>query len=309
MKYITTGKKYNTSKIAKVECKKNDSLKNIDIKGECFLLIFLKKGSLTFSLNEGVSCISSPTFICFDESENPICIANQNAEYYCIYFHPDYLNINMSFELLRSAEYEEIANVHDMFLLKPFIDRCLNVPICESYIGSVEDACIQMSKELSEQRDWYWSCRGRSYFMVIIMALERMYDLFGYEKPKQSENLLITVHDKRLMDALLYIESHYMNNLSLKDICNASGVNHTTLTDLAKQELGVTIMEYLTNYRIMVSKKQLTFTDVPIKEVAHRTGFKSVHHFCRVFKAVAGETPAVYRTESIQNRKNQNGFI
>lgn len=309
MKYITTGKKYNTSKIAKVECKKNDSLKNIDIKGERFLLIFLEKGSLAFSRNEGVSRISSPAFICFDESENPICIANQNAEYYCIYFHPDYLNINMSFELLRSAEYEEIANVHDMFLLKPFIDRCLNVPICESYIGTVEDACIQMSKELFEQRDWYWSCRGRSYFMVIIMALERMYDLFGYKRTGNTQSAQITVADKRLMDAVLYIESHYMNNLSLKDICNAAGVNHTTLTDLAKQELGVTIMEYLTNYRIIVSKKQLTFTDVPIKEVAHRTGFKSVHHFCRVFKAVVGETPAVYRTESIQNRKNQNGFI
>lgn len=309
MTHVTTGKKYNTSKIANVECKKNGSLKNIDIKGECFLLIFLKSGSLTFSLNEGMSCLSAPSFICFDESENPTCIANQNAEYYCIYFHPNYLNINMSFELLRSAEYEEIANVHDMFLLKPFIDRCLNVPICESYINSIEDACIQMEKELTQQRDWYWSCRGRSYFMVVIMALERMYDLFGYEKRQITEDTQITVQDKRLMDALLYIESHYMDDLNLKDICNASGVNHTTLTALAKQELGSTIIEYLTEYRIMVSKKQLTFTDIPIKEVAHRTGFKRVHHFSRVFKEVTGETPAVYRKESIQNRKNQEGFM
>ncbi len=44
MKYVTTGKKYNTSKNTNVECRKNGSLKNIDIKGECFLLIFLKKG-------------------------------------------------------------------------------------------------------------------------------------------------------------------------------------------------------------------------------------------------------------------------
>ncbi len=210
---------------------------------------------------------------------------------------------------MRSAEYEEIANVHDMFLLKPFIDRCLNVPICESYIDSVEDACIQIAKELSEQRDWYWSCRGRSYFMVVIMALERMYDLFGYEKKSITESTQITVRDRRLMDALLYIEFHYMDNLSLADICNASGVNHTTLTDLAKQELGVTIIEYLTDYKIMVSKKQLTFTDVPIKEIAYRTGFKRVHHFSRVFKEVTGETPAAYRKESIENRKNQEGFM
>ena len=51
MTHITIGRKYNTNKVANVECKKNNSLENIDIKGQCFLLIFLKSGSLTFCLN------------------------------------------------------------------------------------------------------------------------------------------------------------------------------------------------------------------------------------------------------------------
>lgn len=308
MKHVTTGKKYNTAKIANVECKKDDSLKNIEIKDECFLLIFLKSGTLTFRLEKGLVSFSAPSFICFDETEDPICVTKCNAEYYCIYFHPDYLNINMTFELLRSENYVDIADVHDMFLLKPFIDKCLNVPVSESYIKTIEDACIQMERELTRQKDWYWSCRGRSYFMVIIIALERMYGLFGDEQ-EQTESSERTIHDRRLMDALLYIESHYMNNLSLKEICNESGVNHTTLTTLAKEEMGVTIMEYLTQYRIKVAKKQLTFTDIPIKEVADRTGFKRVHHFSRVFKEITGKTPAVYRKETIENRKNQKGFI
>lgn len=308
MKYVTTGKKYNTSKIANVKCKKNDSLTNIEIKDECFLLIFLKSGSLTFSLEKGLSIFTAPAFICFDETENPVCIGKNQAEYYCIYFHPDYLNINMSFELLRSSEYEDIANVHDMFLLKPFIDKCLNVPVSENLIQSIEAACIQMEKELSEQRDWYWSCRGRSYFMAVIISLERMYGLFGYEKTKKNDNTEIVVQDRRLMDALLYIEAHYMENVTLKDICNAVGINHTTLTELSKKELGITIMDYLTHYRIKVAKKHLTFTDIPIKEVASRTGFKTVFHFSRIFKEFTGQTPAAYRKESIESRKNEEGF-
>ena len=42
------------------------------------------------------------------------------AQYTCIYFHPNFLNVNMSFDLLRSDQYDDMASVHDLFLLKPY---------------------------------------------------------------------------------------------------------------------------------------------------------------------------------------------
>ncbi len=308
MNHTTIGKKYNTNKIANVECNKNDDLKNIDIKGQCFLLIFLKTGSLTFSLNGMQTVFSAPSFICFDEMENPICVSKDKAEYYCMYFHPNYLNVNMTFKLLRSPKYKDVASTHDLFMLKPFLDKCLCVPICESYINTIEDACIQMERELFEQRDWYWSCRGRSHFMIVILALERMYEMFGYERKIITEDSKKEVSDSRLNDAIVFIEANYMKDLTLTQISNAAGINHTTLTELSKQFLGVTIIEYLMQHRIMVAKKELSFTGVPIKEVAVLCGFKTVQHFSRVFKDATGKTPAVYRTETVENRKNSLGL-
>ena len=90
MSHITVGRKYNTNKVANVECNKNNSLENIDIKGQCFLLIFLKSGSLTFCLNGKKSIFSAPTFICFDETENPKFISNDNADYYSQMFREEY---------------------------------------------------------------------------------------------------------------------------------------------------------------------------------------------------------------------------
>lgn len=305
MEHITVGKKYNEGKVAFVECLTNDDLQNIDIKDKYFLLICLTSGSISFKINEEIVYASAPCFICFNEKENPKLISKYNAKYYCIYFHPQFLNINMTFKLLRSRKYSDIATNHDMFLLKPFLDGYYVISICDNYLSSVETACIHMQKELKDQRDWYWSCRGRSYFMEIIIALERMYGLMGYGEKDKNIDTVPTIKNAKLREAVLFIEGHYREDISLSDISNTAKINHTTLTKLLKQELGVTAMEYLTNYRIKVAKKQLAFTEIPIKDVSKRSGFKTVQHFSRIFKEQTGTTPAAFRKNTVKKRKEE----
>lgn len=305
MEHITVGRRKNASKVVLVECVKNGSLNNIDIKDKCFLLIILTKGKLEFEVCGEKISATAPSFLCFDETENPVLVSKSKARYTCIYFHPKFLNINMTFELLRSEKYGDIASTHDMFMLKPFTDKARVIPICESQLEKAERAADYMQRELEEQRDWYWSCRGRSYFMEIIITLERMYGLIGYGiKHNKADNSPVTENPK-LRDAVLYIEGHYGESITLSDISANAGINHTTLTALMKEELGCTAIEYLMKYRITVAKKQLAFTEVPIKDVANMVGFKTVQHFNRVFKEQTGKTPAEFRKTAVQKRKEE----
>lgn len=64
-------------------------------------------------------------------------------------------------------------------------------------------------------------------------------------------------------------------------------------------------MAYLMQYRITVAKKQLEFISVPIKDIANMAGFKTVQHFNRVFKAQTGTTPAEFRKNAVQKRKDE----
>ena len=57
-------------------------------------------------------------------------------------------------------------------------------------------------------------------------------------------------------------------------------------------------------YRITIAKKQLAFTDVPIKDIASMVGFKTVQHFNRIFKEITGTPPAEFRKTSVQKRKD-----
>ena len=303
MQHITVGRKYNEGKVAKIECVRNDRLQNTHIKNNCFLLIILTAGKLEFKVENEQFCAVAPAFICFDETQNPVLISKRKAQYTCIYFHPEFLNVNMSFEMLRKKDYGDIASTHDLFLLKPFTDKAYVVPIAEAQLEKITQAAGYMQEELKNQRDWYWSCRGRSYFMEIIIALERMYGLIGYGVTHQKSDNTPIIKNAKLRDAVLYIESRFDESITLPDIAKAAGMNHTTLTALMKEELGLTAIEYLMKYRITVAKKQLEFTSVPIKDIANMTGFKTVQHFSRVFKSQIGATPAEFRKNAVQKRK------
>ncbi len=303
MRHITVGRKYNEGKVAKIECVRNDRLQNIDIKDKCFLLIILNAGKLEFKVENERLYAATPAFICFDETADPVLISKQKAQYTCIYFHPEFLNVNMSFEMLCKKDYGDIASTHDLFLLKPFTDKAYVVPIAETQLEKIVQAADCLQTELENQRDWYWSCRGRSYFMEIIIALERMYGLIGYGVTHQKSDNTPIVKNAKLRDAVLYIESRFDESITLPDIAKAAGMNHTTLTALMKEELGLTAIEYLMKYRITVAEKQLEFTSVPIKDIANMTGFKTVQHFSRVFKSQTGATPAEFRKIAVQKRK------
>ena len=304
MRHITVGRKYGEGKVAKIECVRNDRFQNIDIKDKCFLLIILNAGKLEFKVENEQFYAAAPAFICFDETADPVLISKQKAQYTCIYFHPEFLNVNMSFEMLRKKEYVDIASTHDLFLLKPFTNKAYVVPIAEAQLEKITQAAGYMQEELQNQRDWYWSCRGRSYFMEIIIALERMYGLIGYGVTHQKSDNTPIIKNAKLRDAVLYIESRFDESITQPDIAKAAGMNHTTLTALMKEELGLTAIEYLMKYRITVAEKQLEFTSVPIKDIANMTGFKTVQHFSRVFKSQTGATPAEFRKNAVQKRKD-----
>ncbi len=305
MNYVTVGRRYNEGKVAFVKCVKNDPLDNIQIKYSCFLLIVLTKGRLDLTCGGKSISATAPAFICFDESDDPKVIKKLKAKYTCIYFHPKFLNVNMCFGLLRSGRYSDIATNHDMFMLKPFLDGPCVIPIRNTQVELIERSADSMAEELEAQRDWYWSCRSRSYFMEIIIALERMYGLMGYGVAHQKSDNAPLIRDQKLRDALLYIEGHYGEGITLSDISANAGVNHTTLTALMKQELGCTAMEYLMRHRVTVAKKQLAFTEVPIKDIADMVGFKTVQHFGRIFKAHTGSTPAEFRKTAVERRKRE----
>ncbi len=303
MNYVTVGQVHNKDKVAQIRCVENTPLKEFFIKDESFLLVILKQGKVRFSVCDQTFTAVAPCFVCFDQRENPRVISRSHAMADAVYFHPSFLNVNMTFDLLRSAQYEDVATQHDMFMLRPFTERTGYIPIEQELLRRIETLFENMARELSLQRDWYWSCRSRSYFMELLLLVERLYGAESYGVDTEAPDNAFSSQTPDLKRALLYIESNYEQEYRLSDIADACGMTTAALSALFKKELHKTPLEYGMEYRIKVAKKQLAFTDIPIKEISLRCGFKTVPHFSRVFKEQTGSTPAQYRKETVENRK------
>lgn len=269
MQYYTIGKKYLSGKIAHIHCESALTRRNINIKGQSFLLIILYNGEITFRVKEQIISATAPAFLCFDETENIALVKKMHAKALSVYFHPQFLNVNMTFDNIRSKKYADIAGNHDMFLMRPFLSETCVYPASDDYIAKA-----------------LYTFREADHVVLID------------EKRQEKE-----ISSKLLQTAILYIDSHYNERIQLEDIVAVTGSNHTTITRLFKEETGETPMEYLWNVRINHAKKNLAFTNIPIKEAAVRAGFSTISHFSRMFKEKTGQTPASYRKSSVEKRK------
>jgi len=305
MEHVTIGKQYGEGKVAYAECVMNGDLSSGEIKGKSFLLVCLFEGELHFSVGEKSYAGKAPCFLCFDEREEPAFRPSATARYACIWFHPLFLNVNMTLARIRSVEYKDVASVHDLFLLRPFLDGGYLVPCEAERMASAEHACRCMERELREQRDWYWSCRSRSYFMELLIGLERAYAEVGYPLVANEPYGETAGEADLLQDAALYLEGHFAEDISLEELCARLGVSRSSLTAAFRKGLNTTVMEYLMAFRVRVAKKHLAFTEIPHKEIAFRCGFKTVQHFSRVFKQHTGQTPGEFRKNAVQKRKDE----
>ncbi|HOJ49017.1 MAG TPA: AraC family transcriptional regulator [Bacillota bacterium] len=292
----------NKNRIVYAKCVEKDSLQNIDIKGKSFLLLIVYDGTAVFLVGERKITAVAPCFVCFSETENPVLVESRNFKSYSIYFHPQFLNINMTFAFIRSEFYGEVAQVHDLFLLKPFVYNIFVIPIQYEYLEQVVASFFQMKAALELQTDWYWSCRARSYFMEIIICLERLCSFSPSGDAILNDGVNGKIKNDLLRNAILFIESHYGSHISFSDICRAAQTNHTTLVKIFRDELFVTPMEYLWQYRVSVAKKHLAFTEIPLKDITARCGFKTVQHFSRIFKEHTGKTPLQFRKQAVEDR-------
>jgi AraC-like DNA-binding protein len=101
---------------------------------------------------------------------------------------------------------------------------------------------------------------------------------------------------RRIVQAKLYIDSHYTEDLVLSAIADEAHFSKFHFIRLFKKIFGKTPHQYLTTVRIENAMRSLQ-ADTPVSEVCYSVGFESLTSFTVLFKRVVGLTPSLYRTQ------------
>lgn len=140
----------------------------------------------------------------------------------------------------------------------------------------------------------FQTAKKYSYDMIgsiINMMLIRLYRGYTEYFPNniKSDTLMLISKVER------YIENHYTEDISLREIASDVNIDMYYLSRLFKKVTGLGFKDYLISQRLAKAKELLVGMSYTITEVCTYSGFNNVNHFIRIFKEREGITPLQFR--------------
>jgi LacI family transcriptional regulator len=126
--------------------------------------------------------------------------------------------------------------------------------------------------------------RGPTHLVVAPLCLVR----------RQSTEL-VTIDDRLIARALDFIQARAMDPVGVADVVRHVDVSRSTLETRFRARLGRSVHEALQRVRLQTARRLLLTTQLPLDDVARRSGFRTVHYLCHVFRRELGETPGQVR--------------
>jgi AraC family transcriptional regulator len=103
----------------------------------------------------------------------------------------------------------------------------------------------------------------------------------------------------KLRRAIALIDHHLSDEeegrVALRAVARDVSMSYFHFSRAFKQSMGMTATSYIAERRIERAKKMLAETELPISEIALRSGFSSQSHFTTAFRRLARATPKAFR--------------
>lgn len=97
------------------------------------------------------------------------------------------------------------------------------------------------------------------------------------------------------MKFINYVQENIAEELFLKNIASELGYNQSYICQSFKENYDLSPMSFLYKFRVKKAAELLKHSGHSLNQIARKTGFKTVHHFNRIFSKYQGKPPGEYR--------------
>ena len=162
-------------------------------------------------------------------------------------------------------------------------------PIIQHKRGDAENELLGIYREYKSKMKLYEHRLSGKVLTLLIDAIQR-------------NDYSSTVPRSKGLDRVLeVIKTHYSEPLNNKMVGKLTGYHENHINRLMVRYTGISLHNYLQNYRIERAIELLESTDLPISEICSTVGFSDFTHFSKFFKKKTGYTPSGFRSG---NKKN-----
>ncbi|OXM85442.1 AraC family transcriptional regulator [Paenibacillus rigui] len=193
-----------------------------------------------------------------------------------------------------------IVNIHESYMasvngsykdiLQPLFESEYLIVKCSLQDRlSIEVLTNRIMLEIQDQKPGFEMYAQTLVIQLLIICCRhvKQYSMEALESPSP-------MHE-RISEVVRYINTHYMQELSLPLLAEKFYVSPYYLSRFFKEATGFTFVEYLNSVRIKEAKKLLERSSMKVSLISKKVGFGSVTHFGRVFKSITGYAPLYYR--------------
>ena len=157
-----------------------------------------------------------------------------------------------------------------------------------------DPALIEEFDGLFQQIEQTYREGRRSSEELAINLLERLLIRCFEETPEYHDSPV----DPRIEEACQYLSKNLAEEINLEKMARHVCLSPSRLAHLFRQEMGVNIVRWREDQRMILAKHLLQSTRSPVAKIASLVGYDDQMYFSRVFRKRVGTSPSEFRKNS-----------
>lgn len=157
-----------------------------------------------------------------------------------------------------------------------------------------DKALINEFEGLFEQIESTYREERRSSEELAINLLERLLIRCFQETPENR----VTPVDLRIEEACQYLSRNLSEEVNVEEVARHVCLSPSRLAHLFREQMGVNIVRWREDQRMILAKLLLQSTRTPIAKIASHVGYDDQMYFSRVFRKRVGTSPSEFRRSS-----------
>ncbi|ETZ24762.1 AraC family transcriptional regulator [Pedobacter sp. V48] len=163
-----------------------------------------------------------------------------------------------------------------------------------------EFSCLRLNETSATELSGIFQLLDKEYAsnnIVMVRALLKVF-LLKLIQVKEHEFTGQDIHQKRVYEFLMLLESNYQQVRNTDFYAGKLGISSKRLNQILKDKLSKTGMQLIHDRLILEAKRSIIHSENTIKEIAYELGFSDRPYFSRFFKKQTGQTPEEFQKQA-----------